>query len=150
MVFLGSQAIASPIWGLITQHSSLRVAVLAAAALVGLSAVGGVVLTVPENQHLDRTPMAYWGPTTVALDPEPDAGPIVVSIEYEVCSLQKPLATPYPLIRKSQRRTWQPNRPAPLRDYRQPCNGTGQRSVERLGSVENRMLGMHVGSHHTG
>ena len=56
MVFLGSQAIASPIWGLITQHSSLRVAVLAAAALVGLSAVGGLVLTVPENQHLDRTP----------------------------------------------------------------------------------------------
>jgi hypothetical protein len=110
MVFLGSQAIASPIWGLIAQHSGLRVAVLAAAALVGLSAVGGLVLTVPENQHLDRTPMAYWGPATVALEPEPDAGPI----------------------------------------YRQPCNGTGQRSVERLGSVENRMLGMHVGSHHTG
>ena len=77
MVFLGSQAIASPIWGLIAQHSGLRVAVLAAAALVGLSA-------------------------------------------------------------------------APLREYRQPCNDTGQRSVERLGSVENRMLGMHVGSHNTG
>jgi hypothetical protein len=89
MVFLGSQAIASPIWGLITQHSSLRVAVLAAAALVGLSAVGGLVLTVPENQHLDRTPMAYWGPATVALEPEPDAGPIVVSIEYEVSADQE-------------------------------------------------------------
>jgi hypothetical protein len=89
MVFLGSQAIASPIWGLITQHSSLRVAVLAAAALVGLSAVGGLVLTVPENQHLDRTPVAYWGPATVALEPEPDAGPIVVSIEYEVSADQE-------------------------------------------------------------
>jgi hypothetical protein len=28
--------------------------------------------------------MAYWGPATVDLEPEPDAGPIVVSIEYEV------------------------------------------------------------------
>jgi hypothetical protein len=84
MVFLGSQAVASPIWGLITQHLGLQVAVLAAALLVGVSAALGLVLKVPENQHLDRSPMAYWGPATVALEPEPDAGPIVVSIEYDV------------------------------------------------------------------
>jgi MFS family permease len=84
MVFLGSQAIASPIWGLITRHLGLRVAILAAAALVGISAVAGLALRVPENEHLDRTPLAYWGPATVALEPEPDAGPIMVSIEYEV------------------------------------------------------------------
>jgi MFS family permease len=84
MVFLGSQAVASPVWGLITQHLGLEVAVLAAALLVGVSAALGLVLKVPENQHLDRSPMAYWGPATVALEPEPDAGPIVVSIEYDV------------------------------------------------------------------
>jgi MFS family permease len=84
MVFLGSQAIASPIWGLLTQRLGLRVAILAAAALVGISAVAGLALRVPENEHLDRTPLAYWGPATVALEPEPDAGPIMVSIEYEV------------------------------------------------------------------
>jgi Transmembrane secretion effector len=33
--------------------------------------------------------MAYWGPATVALEPEPDAGPIVVSIEYEVSADQE-------------------------------------------------------------
>ncbi len=84
MVFLGSQAFASPIWGLVTQHLGLRVAILAAAALVAVSAAGGLVLKVPENQNLDRSPLAYWGPAPVALEPEPDAGPIVVSIEYEV------------------------------------------------------------------
>jgi MFS family permease len=84
MVFLGSQAVASPIWGLVTQHLGLRVAVLAAASLVGVSAIGGLVLKVPENQHLDRSPAAYGGPATVALEPAPDAGPILVSIEYEV------------------------------------------------------------------
>ena len=89
MVFLGSQAIAAPIWGLITQHFGLSVAVLAAAALAGVSAVGGLVLTVPENQHLDRSPVAYWGAATVLLEPDPDAGPIVVSIEYEVTADQE-------------------------------------------------------------
>jgi MFS family permease len=84
MVFLGSQAVAAPIWGLVTQHLGLRVAVLAAAALVGASAAGGLVLKVPESQHLDRAPLAYWGAAPVVLQPEPDAGPIVVSIEYEV------------------------------------------------------------------
>jgi MFS family permease len=86
MVFLGSQAVAAPIWGLITQTLSLQVAVLIAAVLVGVSAVAGVVLTVPESQHLDRAPLAYWGMAPVVLEPEPDAGPIVVSIEYEVAA----------------------------------------------------------------
>jgi len=89
MVFLGSQAIASPIWGLITQHFGLSVAVLAAAGFAGVSAIGGLVLTVPENQHLDRSPVAYWGAATVLLEPDPDAGPIVVSIEYEVTADQE-------------------------------------------------------------
>ena len=86
MVFLGSQAVAAPIWGLITQTLGLQVAILTAAVLVGLSAVAGIVLTVPESQDLDRAPLAYWGAAAVALEPEPDAGPIVVSIEYEVAA----------------------------------------------------------------
>lgn len=86
MVFLGSQAVASPVWGLLTQHLGLRVAVLGAACLVGVSAVAGLVLVVPEHQDLDRSPLAYWGAAPVALVPEPDAGPIVVSVEYEVCA----------------------------------------------------------------
>ncbi len=59
-------------------------AIVSAAVLVGISAAAGLVLKVPENKDLDRTPASYWGAATVALEPEPDAGPIVVSIEYEV------------------------------------------------------------------
>ena len=40
MVFLGCQAFASPVWGLLTQHAGLRTAVLVAAGLVALSAAG--------------------------------------------------------------------------------------------------------------
>ena len=89
MVFLGSQAVAAPIWGLVTQHLGLQVAILAAAVLVGLSAVAGWCSRCPESQDLDRAPLAYWGAAPVALEPEPDAGPIVVSIEYEVAADQR-------------------------------------------------------------
>jgi MFS family permease len=89
MVFLGSQAVAAPIWGLVTQHFGLRAAILAAAVLVGASVAGGLVLKVPESQHLDRAPLAYWGPAPLVLEPAPDAGPIVVSIEFEVSADQE-------------------------------------------------------------
>jgi hypothetical protein len=84
MVFLGCQAVASPIWGLITQHAGLRTAVLLAAALVAGSAAGGLIWKIPDNQHLDRTPAAYWGPATITLEPEPQTGPVVVAVEYNV------------------------------------------------------------------
>ena len=89
MVFLGSQAVASPIWGLITQHAGLRTAVIIAGALVVASALGGLVSPIPDNQHLDRTPAAYWGPATITLEPEPRTGPVVVSVEYDVADDQE-------------------------------------------------------------
>lgn len=83
-VFLGAQATASPVWGLVTQFLGLQTAVLTAAGLVGVSAAIGLLLKVPENHMLDPSPLAYWGPAQVLLKPEAQAGPIVVSVEYDV------------------------------------------------------------------
>lgn len=84
MVFLGTQAVAAPIWGLITQYAGLQVALLAAAALVGVSVLVGLVLRVPDSQGLDRSPLAYWDTPRLQLDPESGSGPVVVSIQYVV------------------------------------------------------------------
>ena len=84
MVFLGTQAIAAPIWGLVTQHAGLQVALLAAATLVGVSVLVGLVLRVPESQSLDRSPLAYWDTPRLQVDPESGSGPVVVSIQYQV------------------------------------------------------------------
>ena len=89
MVFLGSQAVAAPIWGQLTQHAGLRTAVLVAAGLVALGSLGGLVWRVPDNQDLDRTPADYWGPATIVLDPEPQSGPVVVVVEYDVAQDQE-------------------------------------------------------------
>jgi MFS family permease len=105
-VFLGTQSIASPIWGLMTQLSSLQGSILAAALLVGVSTAAGLVLKVPENESLDPTPLAYWGAATVALQPEPSAGPIVVSIDYEVSADQEAdFLTAMELMRRSRLRS---------------------------------------------
>jgi MFS family permease len=78
MVFLGTQAVAAPIWGLITQYAGLQVALLAAAALVGVSVLVGPALRVPDSQGLDRSPLAYWDTPRLQLDPASGSGPVVV------------------------------------------------------------------------
>jgi MFS family permease len=106
MVFLGTQAVFSPIWGQITQHLGLDTAMLAVAALVGLSAIGAWLLPVPDSQHMDRSALSYWLPPPVAVEPEPDSGPIVVSIEYQVAPDQEaPFLTAMEAMRRSRLRS---------------------------------------------
>jgi quinol monooxygenase YgiN len=88
MTFLGTQAVAAPIWGLVVQHLGLRTALLAAAALLAFSTLMVGVLPVPDSHQLDRSPLAYWDTPRFTLDPEPTS-PVVVSIEYEVDESQQ-------------------------------------------------------------
>lgn len=84
MVFLGTQAVSAAIWGLVTQFAGLQVSVVVAAALVGCSAVAGRLLRVEEVQQMDRSTLSYWRAPAVAVEPDPTAGPVVISVEYEV------------------------------------------------------------------
>jgi MFS family permease len=84
MVFLGTQAIAAPIWGLVTQYAGLRTALLAAAALLVVSVLLGLVLRVPDSHGLDRSPLAYWDTPRLQVDPSTGNGAFLVSIQYEV------------------------------------------------------------------
>jgi MFS family permease len=85
MVFLGSQAIGSPLWGLLTKNSSLQFAVLLAAALVAASAVlGALKLRVPDSEGLERGPLTYWETPSLLSEPGDEIGPVVVLVEYTV------------------------------------------------------------------
>jgi len=84
MTFTGAQAIASPIWGLIAQHVSLAAAVWISSALVVIGGVVGFFWNFRESGHLDGTPLTYWPEARVLEEPEPDAGPVQVMVEYVV------------------------------------------------------------------
>jgi hypothetical protein len=84
MTFTGSQAIAAPIWGQIAQHVSLSAAVWIASAVLVVVGLVGFAWHFPESEQLDRAPLSYWSETELIDDPEPDAGPIQVVVEYVV------------------------------------------------------------------
>jgi len=84
MTFTGSQAIAAPIWGQIAQHVSLSAAVWVASGVLVVVGLVGFAWHFPESEQLDRAPLSYWSETELIDEPDPDAGPIQVVVEYEV------------------------------------------------------------------
>ena len=84
MTFTGAQALAAPIWGQIAQHVSLAAAVWIASGLLLVVGLVGFAWHFPESEQLDRAPLAYWSETELLEEPDPDAGPIQVVVEYVV------------------------------------------------------------------
>lgn len=84
VVFAGTQALASPLWGIVIQVSGLSLAVWIA-ALVGAVAVAvGRFWRLPEGIGVDHSPVAEWRDTHVVILPPPETGPVVLSVEYRV------------------------------------------------------------------
>ncbi|HNV10065.1 MAG TPA: MFS transporter [Propionibacteriaceae bacterium] len=84
MSFMIAQSIGSPIWGQVAQHWGLRTAIFTAAGVSLLAVVGGLFWRIPETGHMDRAPLAFWGEAAVLTEPDPNDGPIVVTVEYVV------------------------------------------------------------------
>lgn len=84
MTFMGVQAVAAPVWGLLTQYLGLRTAVLTAAAVLVVGAVIGIWLKVPDSHALDRSAISYWGEAQLAVAPHPSIGPVQVVVEYQI------------------------------------------------------------------
>jgi hypothetical protein len=106
VTFMGSQTAGALVWGFAAQRVGLEPAVLGAAAL-GLAGVGaGVFWRLPETGHLDPSPAVYWGPARVAVEPEPDSGPVLVAVHYTVAAeRQAAFLEAMSRLRRSRRRT---------------------------------------------
>jgi MFS family permease len=103
-IFLGTQAVAAPIWGVVVEGKGLRTALLTASALLVISTLTAGVLRVPDSHDLDRSPLSYWDTPRIAVDPHPSS-PVVVSVRYEVDEAQQAafLAAMEPLRRSRLR-----------------------------------------------
>jgi MFS family permease len=106
LIFTGSMTVGALLWGLAAESFGLQPAFLGAAVVVLAGVVAGVFLQVPETGHLDREPAIYWPEPRLAFDPEPDGGPVVVTVEYTITpERETAFLDAMDQLRQSRRRT---------------------------------------------
>ncbi len=84
VVFQGAQALAAVVWGTVADHTSVTVALLAAAVTLAVGAVVGLRAPMPDTTKLDRTPSAHWPAPQLMFTPDADDGPVLVTLTYDV------------------------------------------------------------------
>jgi MFS family permease len=84
LVMQGGLAAGSLTWGLVTGAAGVETALTIAA--VGL--VAGVALArrwpLAQSEHSDLTPAGAWSDPNVDIEPRPDDGPVLITVEYQV------------------------------------------------------------------
>jgi len=84
MIFMGGMALGSVLWGQVATHAGIGFALTAAA----FGMIAGVAATIRVklggHEVHDFSPSMEWAAPVVAEAPEPDAGPVLVTIEYRI------------------------------------------------------------------
>jgi MFS family permease len=84
VVFFGGMALGAVLWGQVATHLSITSALTAA----GIGMIVAVVATLRVHlggaQIRDFSPSMEWPAPVLAETPEPDAGPVLVTIEYRI------------------------------------------------------------------
>lgn len=84
LMFQGGMAGGGVLWGTVTEHAGIAVALLSAAGglVVGLAAM--VRYPLKGDEQLDLTPSTHWPEPTVVIEPHPEDGPVLVTVEYRI------------------------------------------------------------------
>ena len=84
LVFQGMMAAGSFAWGALAERFGNG----AALSLAALTLVGGLAATwrwpLRAIQRLDLTPSGHWPDPTLAITPDPEEGPVLITVEYRV------------------------------------------------------------------
>jgi MFS family permease/quinol monooxygenase YgiN len=106
IVFVGGQGLAALGWGLLAQRFGLAAAFLAAAALMLAGAVTLRRWPLRDTEGLDRGPAMYWPEPHLDFEPEPDDGPVLVTVSYRVSpDHEARFLDAMEVVRRSRRRT---------------------------------------------
>jgi hypothetical protein len=85
LVFMGSQAVGSYVWGALAGSLGTAPTLAIAAGLLVLVAASVIALPLrPETGTLDRAVSTAWPVPTVVFDVEPNDGPILVTVRWSV------------------------------------------------------------------
>ncbi|WP_347503078.1 MFS transporter [Mycobacterium mantenii] len=87
LVFTGSQALGSYLWGAIATRAGLDFALVLSAAFLGAAALSVAVLPLrPATGKLSRDISRAWPSPMVVFEPCPDDGPVLVAVRYRVAA----------------------------------------------------------------
>jgi hypothetical protein len=90
VVFLGGQGIAALGWGLIAQRFGLTAAFLTAAVLMFAGMITAKWWPLHDVERFDRSPAVYWPEPHLSFEPDPAAGPVLVTVTYRVSTEKQP------------------------------------------------------------
>ncbi len=106
VTFTGSMTAGALLWGLVAEVVGLGPALIISAVLQLATTAAGLVWRLPEISHLEPTPAIYWPAARLAIEPEPDTGPVLVTVEYTVAPDQeRAFLEAMEHLRRSRRRT---------------------------------------------
>jgi quinol monooxygenase YgiN len=84
IVFMGGQAVGALVWGLVGQYTGLVAAFVAASVLMAVGAATIAVLPLHDTAGLRRNHAFYWPEPDVVGEPDPDEGPVLITITFTV------------------------------------------------------------------
>jgi MFS family permease/quinol monooxygenase YgiN len=106
VVFVGGQAIGAFAWGLFGQYAGLPAAFIAAAAVTAVGAATLAIWPLIDTSHLDRSTVSHWQEPDLAFEPDPDEGPVLISLTYSVAPERvDDFLTVMQAVRRSRQRT---------------------------------------------
>jgi len=84
MVMMGASAAGAAWWGWIASVSSVRAALLGAAATMAFGLLASRRVPLPIGSGEETRPAGQWSSPDVALDIAPEQGPVLVTVEYRI------------------------------------------------------------------
>ena len=84
LTFQGGMAAGGILWGAITEQAGIATALLSAAAGLVISLAAVVRFPLSKGEKLDLTPSPRWTEPVLAMEPDPEDGPVLVMVEYRI------------------------------------------------------------------
>jgi MFS family permease len=84
LVFMGGMAAGSALWGAVAARAGSSVALACAALGLVLGLTAMMRYRLSNGEALDLTPSRHWPEPAVVLEPQPEEGPVLVTVEYRI------------------------------------------------------------------
>lgn len=84
LIFFGGMALGSAFWGMVATRIGISDALLSAAAALVVGNAAAYFFPLPAGDALDLEPSLHWTDPILISEPQPEDGPVLVTVAYQV------------------------------------------------------------------